>query len=229
MEQLNSYCKGCDQLSAPHRRREDGQWVCEDCGHLVKCSDPQWSDNCDGDLTTAHEVKKGLCEGCMAVIDSWSDDSEEASGSEQAKLMTDGGTAEDDVFTLEDRIREEIVVDVPDDADLLGAIGGAVEIVRGSWKLKLTEKIEERDQQEKAFTYLLAAYAANIASDGKRAPSVTREELIDVFGADIAEDVAWHGWVRTYDGYAEIRPECLTHATKELKRRYGKPECNQDD
>jgi len=96
MEQLNSYCKGCDQLSAPHRRRDDGQWICEDCGHLVECSDPQWSDNCDGDLTTPHEVKKGLCQGCMAVIDSWSDDSEETSGSEQAKLMTDGGTVSAD-------------------------------------------------------------------------------------------------------------------------------------
>jgi len=49
-DSLNSYCKGCDQFSAPHRRRDDGQWVCEDCGHLVECSDPQWSDNCDDDL-----------------------------------------------------------------------------------------------------------------------------------------------------------------------------------
>lgn len=122
---------------------------------------------------------------------------------------------------LDDRIREEMVVDIPDDADLLAAIGGAVEIVRGSWKLKLTEQIRGRDPQEKAFTYLLAAYAANIASDGERPPSVTREELADVFGADIADDIAWHGWVRTYDGYAEIRPECLTHATQELARRYG--------
>jgi hypothetical protein len=95
-DSLNTYCKGCDQFSAPHRRRDDGQWVCEDCGHLVECSDPQWSDNCDGDLTTPYEVKKGLCEGCMAVIDSWSDDSEEASGSEQTKLMTDGGTVSAD-------------------------------------------------------------------------------------------------------------------------------------
>jgi hypothetical protein len=136
---------------------------------------------------------------------------------------------EDQDRPLEDRIREELVVDIPDDADLIEAIGGAVEIVRGSWKLKLTEKIEERDQQEKAFTYLLAAYAANIASDGERPPSVTRRELTDVFGADVAEDVAWHGWVRTYDGYAEIRPECLTHATKELKRRYVERDGDQSD
>ena len=91
-DSLNSYCKGCDQFSAPHRRRDDGQWVCEDCGHLVECSDPQWSDNCDGDLTTAYEVKKGLCEGCMAVIDSWSEDGDADDGPEQAKLVTDGGT-----------------------------------------------------------------------------------------------------------------------------------------
>jgi len=90
-EHLNSYCKGCDQFSAPHRRRDDGQWVCEDCGHLVECSDPQWSDNCDGDLTTPHEVTKGLCEGCMAVIDSWSDDGGGDGGAEQRKLVTDGG------------------------------------------------------------------------------------------------------------------------------------------
>jgi len=130
---------------------------------------------------------------------------------------------------LEDRIREEMVVEIPEDADLLGAIAGAVEIVRGSWKLKLTEEIEGRYAQDKAFTYLLAAYAANIASDGERPPSVTREEMTDVFGPEVAEDVAWHGWVRTYDGYAEIRPECLNHATKELKNRYGDTENEQDD
>jgi len=94
-EHLDTYCKGCDQFSAPHRRRDDGQWVCEDCGHLVKCSDPQWSDNCGGDLTTPHEVKKGLCEGCMAVIDSWGDDGEEDDAPEQTKLVTDGGQIED--------------------------------------------------------------------------------------------------------------------------------------
>lgn len=123
--------------------------------------------------------------------------------------------------SLEDRIRKKMVVEVPDDADLVGAIGGAVEIVRGSWKLKLTEKIEGREPREKAFTYLLAAYAANVASDGERPPTVTREELSDVFGEEVAEDVAWHGWVRTYDGYAEIRPECLPHVTAELKQRYS--------
>ena len=123
---------------------------------------------------------------------------------------------------LDQRIREEMVVDVPDDADLVGAIDGAVEIVRGSWKLKLTEKIGQREPQEKVFTYLLAAYAANIASDGERPPSVTREELSDVFGKEVADDAAWHGWLRTYDGYAEIRPECIRHVTDELKRRYGR-------
>lgn len=134
--------------------------------------------------------------------------------------MSDMPPDETDERSLDDRIREEMVVDIPDDADLIGAIGGAVEIVRGSWKLKLTEKIEERGPQEKAFTYLLAAYAANIVSDGERPPSVTRAELTDVFGTEVAENIAWHGWVRTFDGYAEIRPECLTHATQELKRRF---------
>ena len=126
-----------------------------------------------------------------------------------------------EVDRLEDRIREEMVVEIPDDVDLLDAIGGAIEIVRGSWKLKLTEKIKERDDREKVFTYLLAAYAANIASDGERPPTVTREELSDVFGDEIANDVAWHGWVRTYDGYAEIDPDALRHATDELAARYG--------
>jgi hypothetical protein len=121
---------------------------------------------------------------------------------------------------LDERIREQMVVEVPGDADLVEAINGAVEIVSGSWKLHITEKMAERDTLDKLFTYLLAAYAANIASDGQRPPSVTRDELIDVFGREPAEDIAWHGWVRTYDGYAEIRPECLTHTTAELKRRY---------
>jgi hypothetical protein len=147
--------------------------------------------------------------------------------------MTDGTSASgmdcsDGDRPLEDRIREEMVVEMPNDADLLGAIGGAVEIVRGSWKLKLTEKIEERDPEEAAFTYLLASYAANIVSDGERPPTVTRDELTDVFGSEVADNLAWHGWVRTYDGYAEIRPDCLIHATEELKSRYDDAETNQD-
>ena len=126
-----------------------------------------------------------------------------------------------EVDHLGDRIRKDLVVEIPDDVDLLEAIGGAVEIVRGSWKLQLTEHIKEREPLEKVFTYLLAAYAANIVSDGERPPTVTREELIDVFGSELANDVAWHGWVRSYDGCAEIRPECLRHVTNELATRYG--------
>jgi len=123
---------------------------------------------------------------------------------------------------IKDRIQDEMVVEIPDDIDFLDAISGAVEIVRGSWKLKLTDGIAERDDQEKVISYLLAAYAANIASDGERRPTVSRQELIDVFGEEIANDVAWHGWVITYDGYAEIRSDCLRHATEELAARYGK-------
>ena len=92
--ELATYCEGCDQFSAQFRQRDDRQWVCQDCGHLKECPDPQWSDNCDGDLTTPHEVKKGLCEGCMAVIDSWSNDGDNDDGPEQAKLVTDGGQNE---------------------------------------------------------------------------------------------------------------------------------------
>jgi len=138
-----------------------------------------------------------------------------------ATMPSEGAEDDGEVDRLEDRIREEMVVEIPDDVDLLEAIGGTVEIVRGSWKLNLTQKFKERDDREKVFTYLLAAYAANIASDGERPPTVTREELSDVFGDEIANDVAWHGWVRTYDGYAEIHPDNLRHATDELASRYG--------
>jgi len=81
--ELSTYCNGCDQFSAQFRQRDDGQWVCEYCGYLQECLDPQWSDNCDGDLTTAYEVKMGFCEGCMAVIDSWSEDSDKDGKSQQ--------------------------------------------------------------------------------------------------------------------------------------------------
>ena len=86
-DRLTTYCKGCDQFSAPHRRRDDGQWVCENCGHIPECPNPQWSDNCDETLTTPHEVKKGLCEGCMDVIRSWSDQDDSDNESQQTKLI----------------------------------------------------------------------------------------------------------------------------------------------
>src|SRR6056297_1414457 len=116
-----------------------------------------------------------------------------------------------DTMPLDMRVRDELVVDIPDDAELLAAIGGTVKIVRKSWKLKTTDALEVREPTEKVFTYLLAAYAANIVSDGQRPPTVTRTELIDVFGSEISDEIAWHGWVRTYDGYAEIKPKMLTH------------------
>jgi len=122
---------------------------------------------------------------------------------------------------LDARIHDELVVDVPDDVELVDAIGGTVEIVRQSWKLRLTDALEQRTLQDRVFTYLLAAYAANIVSQGERPPTVTRAELVDVFGGDAADDIAWHGWVRTFDNYAEIRPESLSHVTAELTRRYG--------
>jgi hypothetical protein len=122
--------------------------------------------------------------------------------------------------TLNARIHDELIVDVPDDVELVEAIGGTVEIVRQSWTLRVTAGLGERTLQDRVFTYLLAAYAANIVSDGVRPPAVTRDELIDVFGEEAAE-IAWHGWVRTYDSHAEIRPECLSHVTAELKQRYG--------
>jgi len=122
---------------------------------------------------------------------------------------------------LDARIHDELVVDVPDDVELVDAINGTVEIVRQSWKLRLTDALDERTLQDRVFTYLLAAYAANIASEGERPPTVTRAELVDVFGEDAADDIAWHGWVRTYDNYAEIRTECLSHVTAELTQRYG--------
>jgi len=88
---LELLCRDCDELSRTHRRDGD-QWVCTGCGNIKKCSNPQWSDNCVGDLITVHEVKKGLCEGCIAVIDSWSDDGDSDEKFKQTKLMTDGGT-----------------------------------------------------------------------------------------------------------------------------------------
>lgn len=85
-------CKECDQLSATHLQRDDGQWECTECGNVKTCPDPQWSENCGGELTTPHQVKKGLCAGCIAVIRSWSDDAEDSEPTEQTKLITDGGS-----------------------------------------------------------------------------------------------------------------------------------------
>jgi hypothetical protein len=122
---------------------------------------------------------------------------------------------------LDARIHDEMVVDIPDDVQLVDAIGGAVEIVRDTWTLRLTDAMGARDRQDQVFTYLLAAYAANVVSDGERPPTVTRTELYDLFGAEATREIAWHGWVRTYDDYAEIRPESLSAVAAELTRRYG--------
>ena len=91
---LDLYCGNCDVLSVRHSRDGD-EWVCSTCGNVKECSNPQWSDNCTGDLSTVREARQGLCGGCVAVIESWSGgDEDRAEKSEQTTLMTDGGKAE---------------------------------------------------------------------------------------------------------------------------------------
>jgi hypothetical protein len=129
----------------------------------------------------------------------------------------DGATAE----SLEERIDRQMVVDVPDEAELVRAIGEAVNIVSGSWKLQPTDALEEREREDQVLTYLLAAYAANVVSHGERPATATRQELSDMFGNKLAQEIAWHAHVDTVENYAEVRPESLVSLTKELSRRYG--------
>ncbi|MFC6720868.1 hypothetical protein ACFQGT_00285 [Natrialbaceae archaeon GCM10025810] len=77
--------------------------MCEETGDLeppvmmdewpTECATPDWSDNCTGELVTNRERKKGLCEGCMAVIQSWGESGREPTDTEvvQTTLLTDGG------------------------------------------------------------------------------------------------------------------------------------------
>ena len=122
--------------------------------------------------------------------------------------------------TLADLIREKLVVDEPDEDELVNALEEVIEIVNDSWRIVVHDEIEEREPKDRVFTYLLAKYAAARVSDGEAPMAATREELYQHFDRGLVKDVCEHGWVRHWDGYVQIRPQFYVHTAAELKRRY---------
>jgi len=123
--------------------------------------------------------------------------------------------------TLSERIEKQLIVDEPDASALVEALEGAIEITNGRWKIRLCDRIEEREPKDQVFTYLLAKYAAARVSDVDVCMLVKRRELYEHFGREIVKEVCEHGWVRHWDGYVQIRPSFYKHTADELASRYG--------
>jgi len=96
-------CRSCAVEGAVHTR-DDGSTVVSGFvsqesvtdAEPARCSNPDWSDNCNGTLETERGLKKGLCQGCRDVIRSWGDDSDSGDQQESrqasfSELVTDGG------------------------------------------------------------------------------------------------------------------------------------------
>lgn len=135
----------------------------------------------------------------------------------EAKPRTDGG----DDCSLQERIRDKLLVDEPDEDALVDALDGAVSIVRGSWRIVVEDGMGEREPKDRVFTYLLAKYAASRVSDGEAPLEASIAELRDHFGHEIIREVADHGWVRTREGFLSVRPAFYQHLADEMAARYG--------
>ena len=122
--------------------------------------------------------------------------------------------------TLAEKIREKLVVDEPDEDELVNALEGVTEIVDESWRIVVFDEIEEREPKDRVITYLLAKYAAARVSDGDSPIVATREELNQHFDRGLVNDVCEHGWVRHWDGNVQIRPLFYVHTAAELNARY---------
>jgi len=123
--------------------------------------------------------------------------------------------------SLEDRIREKLLVEEPDETALVAALEDAIEIVERSWSIRLTDDGNQRDPTDRVFTYLLGKYAAARVSDGSVSMAATRKELYQHFDRGLVKDVCEHGWVRHWDGHVQIRPQFYKHTAAELSRRYA--------
>lgn len=127
--------------------------------------------------------------------------------------------------TLADKIQDALVVDEPDEKELVDALAGAIEITDGSWTLNVNDAIEAREPKDQVFTYLLGKYAAARVSDGEAPMAAKRDELYRHFDRKLVKVVCEHGWVKHWDGYVQIRPDLYQHTATELSVRYG----NQGD
>jgi len=78
---------------------------------------------------------------------------------------------------LHDAIHERLVVDEPDHEQLLAAVEGAVEIVRGRYRVLTTDAIHERPPVDRVLTYLLGRYCAERLSDGAVSAQTDRADL----------------------------------------------------
>ena len=135
--------------------------------------------------------------------------------------MSDSDTYTDDTEqTLADLIREKLVVDEPDEDELVNALEEVIEIVDGSWQIVVHDEIEEREPKDRVFTYLLANYAAARVSGGEAPMAATCEELYQHFDRGLVKDVCEHGWVRHWDGYVQIRPQFYVLTAPVLNARY---------
>lgn len=128
---------------------------------------------------------------------------------------------------LKEKIREALVIDEPDEDELVNALEGAVEIADGSWRIVVRDEIDEREPKDRIFTYLLAKYAAWRVSEGSVSMAAKREELYQHFDRGLVNDVCEHGWVKHWDGHVQIRPEFYVHTAAELNDRYGDTEVEQ--
>jgi hypothetical protein len=123
--------------------------------------------------------------------------------------------------SLAERIREQLVVEEPDETALVAALEGVLEIVDGRWSLTINDGLSERDPTDRVFTYLLGKYAAHRVSDGSVSMAATREELYQHFDRGLVKDVCEHDWVGHWDGHVQIRPQFYKPLAAELSRRYA--------
>jgi len=130
--------------------------------------------------------------------------------------------------SLEEQIREKLLVDGPDEEALVEALETAIEIVEGRWSIRLKDGINERRPTDQVFTYLLGKYAAARVSDGEVSMSASRKELYEYFDRRLVQEVCAHDWIRHWGGRVKIQPRHYTHTADNLAARYAAPSPEHD-
>jgi hypothetical protein len=126
-----------------------------------------------------------------------------------------------DMSELHEQIHERLVVEEPNAEQLLAAVEGAVQIVRGRHTVLTTDCIHDREPTDRVITYLLGRYCATRLSDGSVSMATDRSDLIDRFGRDVVNDALGHGWIEHWDESVRLRPQLLNAAAEEIARKYA--------
>jgi hypothetical protein len=138
--------------------------------------------------------------------------------------MTDNCSRTDN-HDLETRVEEEMVVGLPDGERLVRSIADVVGVGRLNHRPVPYQALDDRSPQDRALTFLLAAWCGSKLADDRQVRYVEKPELSRVCGASAWRSLRDDGWtaerLERHGGGVALRPARVNDAVNRLVERYA--------